>query len=118
MMVCTFDELVADPRDLVRRIAIWSGLDPSFYDDFAFEKENESYQPKSRALQRINVSIRAHLSKGRFYDGLRGLYRKLNTQPVRAERDDAEVLAKLAMEFSSRSVKLADEFDLRLDRWP
>lgn len=79
MFVCTFDELRRDAPALTRRIAQWTGLDPSFYDSHDFASENESYVPRSRGLQNLNIALRERLPKGALYRGLRGVYRRLNT---------------------------------------
>lgn len=118
MLVCTFDELKTDPRGLVQRLARWVGLDPGFYDDFDFASRNETYRPRLRSLQRVNIALRAHLPKGRFYDRARQLYRRLNTTRPAAEPALAPVLAALGREYAVQNAALADEFGLDLSGWP
>jgi len=116
MKVVTFDRLRNDPRGLVQEIAEWCNIDPAFYVDYDFRAENESYTPRSRALQRLNIALRAHLPKGAFYQAARALYRRLNTR--RPERsDEAGTTAELRAEFSSRNAALAEAFDLDLSGW-
>lgn len=118
MMVVTFDELIADQRGLTRRVAEWVGLDPAFYDDFAFPRENETYAPRNRMLQSVNVAIRGLLPKGAFYENLRGFYRKLNTRAPDglSEKEDAEI-ARLRGDFTEANARLAEAFDLDLSGW-
>lgn len=117
MLVCTLDELKSDPRALVQRIAKWVDLDPSFYDTFNFGAENESYQPRSRSLQHLNIALRAHLPKGRIYRGLRGIYRQMNTRPPVKNPDIAPLLQSLSAEYAKTNTALAHEFGLDLSGW-
>jgi hypothetical protein len=114
--VTTFDLLVADPRDFMMDLAVWIDLDPAFYDDFGFASENESYEPRNRGLQKLNVALRDKLPKGRLYDLARGAYRRLNTRaPVKDTA--ADVLADLKAEFHEKNAQLARDFDLDLSAW-
>ena len=117
MRVITFDALVGDPRGTMRGIARWLSLDPAFYDDFAFRAENESYQPRSRALQRINIALRGRLPRGPVYRALRAAYRGLNTQrPDRPAEEEAD-LAVIRAEMADHTAALAAAFDLDLRGW-
>lgn len=118
MLVCTFDDLKSDPKGLTRRVASWAGLDPAFYDDFDFSARNETYHPRWRGLQRINIALRAYLPKGRLYDAARGLYRRLNTSKPAADQDRAALLASLGQGYAAQNARLAQEFGLDLSGWP
>lgn len=118
IMVATFDELLADQRGLTKRVAEWVGLDPAFYDDFAFPRENETYAPRNRLLQNVNVAIRGLLPKGAFYENLRGVYRRLNTRAPSGPSDaEGAEVARLRGEFTEANARLAEEFGLDLSRW-
>ncbi|SLN64377.1 sulfotransferase domain-containing protein [Roseisalinus antarcticus] len=121
MMVRSFDALRADPRGLMREVASWAGLDPAFYDDYDFPSENETYVPRSRALHRLNVAVRARLPRGAIYRSLRGLYRGLNTESGRTagqpDAEEAETLAALRASFAADNLALARAFDLDLPGW-
>lgn len=118
MMVVTFDDLARDPRDLMRRVAAWAGLDPAFYDTYAFRSENESYAPRSRALQAVNLAVRRRLPKGRFYGALRNVYRQLNTKKADGpDATDRAALADLRAEFEPFNRRLARSFGVDLDGW-
>ncbi|UWQ81906.1 sulfotransferase domain-containing protein (plasmid) [Leisingera sp. S132] len=119
MMVATFDELKSDQRGLTRRVAEWLGLDPGFYEDYGFPRENETYTPRNRALQSLNVKLRSHLPKGRAYELARGIYRRLNTQKRRGPQDgDKQLIASLGQEFAGSNRRLAGRFGLDLRSWP
>ena len=68
MFVTTFDALVADPAKTTKKIASWLDLDQAFYENYAFPHENETYAPRNRALQKLNIMVRDALPKGRAYD--------------------------------------------------
>lgn len=118
IMVMTFEDLVKDQTGSTARIAEWLGLDASFYESYAFPRENETYAPKNRALQRLNIMVRDALPKGKAYDALRSLYRKANTQkPGGAKDDDKAIMAELRADFADSNVRLEREFDLNLSSW-
>lgn len=111
----TFDRLAADPRGFMKELADWLDLDPGFYDAYDFPRENESYAPRSRLLQAVNVRLRGLLPKGRAYLAMRALYRRLNT--TRPARVDADHIAALRAEFSERTERLAATYGLDLSGW-
>lgn len=119
IMVVTFDALRADQRALTARIAAWLGLDPAFYDSYAFGRENETYAPRNQALQNANVAVRGLLPRGRIYKALRGVYRRLNTRRPEGP-DDAEraLIGELSACYAPDNARLARLFDLDLPGWP
>ncbi len=118
MKVMLFDDLLADQTAFLKAICDWLGLDPGFYDDYAFPRENETYQPRSRGLQALNLAIRSRLPKGAAYNALRALYRRLNTTtPAMVTPNEDAVLSDLKASFSDANARLAAAFDLDLSRW-
>ena len=116
MKVITFEQLLADPRATMADIAMWCDIAPGFFDTYGFAAENESYAPKSHALQRLNIMMRGMLPKGRFYDLARSAYRAVNTRKPERPSDDA-TFAALRAEFHERNAELARAFDLDLSHW-
>lgn len=116
MKVCTFDSLKQDARAFMLDLALWTGLDPAFYETYDFRTENESYVPRNRSLQRINIALRDVLPKGTVYSVARSLYRRLNTRPPERGGQE-ETLARLRANFSGENKMLAEEFDLDLSTW-
>jgi hypothetical protein len=114
--VCTFDTLRRDPRAFMTDLALWIGIDPSFYEDYTFAAENQSYAPVNRSLQRLNIALRDRLPKGRLYDATRRLYRRLNTSAPQQGADSAS-LTRLRLEFATANRQLEAEFDLDLSAW-
>jgi hypothetical protein len=118
MKVLSFDALSQDQLALTKQVAEWIGLDPAFYDSYDFPRENETYQPKVRALQSANIAVRNLLPKGRAYDALRRLYRSLNTtKPSAATDEDAEIIEDLKREFAPHNARLSEAFGLDVRSW-
>ena len=117
MKVLTFEQVTGDPRGTMREIADWLDLDAGYYDDFAFRSDNESYQPRSRALQRINIALRGRLPKGRIYRALRAAYRGVNTDRPDRSPDAAGDMAEIRARMAPHNEALAEAFDLDLTGW-
>ncbi|MEY1556944.1 sulfotransferase domain-containing protein [Yoonia sp. R2331] len=118
MKVMLFDDLLADQSAFLKSICAWLEIEPSFFDDYAFPRANETYAPRSRGLQSLNIAIRNRLPKGAAYNALRGLYRRLNTRAPDAASDaDDHALAQLRRDFEAANAQLAKAFDLDLSRW-
>lgn len=114
IMVASFDELCADERAFTKRVAAWLGLDPAFYDSYAFPRENETYAPKNRALHRLNVAVRGAIPRGALYRGLRRLYRAANTTKPGAKTDgDKALIGALAPEFTEANAALDAAYNIR-----
>lgn len=115
--VFLFDEFVADERGFMRRLAVRFGIDPSFYDDYAFPRENETYAVRLRPLQDFNVFVRKYLPKGRAYEAVRWVYRALNTRKPQAEPADPSTDSWLRDYYAEPNARLAAAFGLDLSGW-
>lgn len=116
MKVCLFEDLKTDPQTLMVDLAKWIGLDPAFYSAFSFAGSNQSYQVRNRTVHRLNMAMRDYLPKGRAYNVLRDLYRRLNTQPVAKDAASQDILM-LKQEFAEAYLALEREFQLDLSPW-
>jgi hypothetical protein len=118
MKVLLFEDLRADPKAVTQEVARWVGLAPEFYEDFDFKGENETYAPRSRLLHRVNLALRAHLPKGRLYEALRALYRKLNTGGRRTfDATTQQAVDTLRARYVEPNRRLAERFGLDLSVW-
>ena len=115
--VYLFESLRADPAAFMRRLAGDIGIDPGFYDRYAFPLENESYEVRSMALQRLNVAVRRALPRGRLYRAIRSVYRRLNTRRASHDPAAATLAAGLAARFDADNRRLAERFGLDLSSW-
>jgi hypothetical protein len=58
-----FDDLTAKPRETLKELAIWLGVDDNFYNDFLFEIENKTVSPRNKWLQLLALSLNKKFSK-------------------------------------------------------
>lgn len=118
MKVCDFDDLKNDHVTFTKSIAQWLGLDPTFYDDYPFPRDNETYAVKISWLQKFNVFIRAVIPRGLTYDFIRVLYRKINTSPPVGPSDHEKIIISgLSKSFKDANDELRKEFGLKLPGW-
>jgi hypothetical protein len=118
MRIYLFENLRTDPRTLVKDVATFAGLDPGFFEDFAFQAFNQTVAVRSRVVQNLNIAVRALLPKGRFYDAGRRLYRRVNTKAPAAKTElDIETLVQLKSYFQESNQRLSGEFGLDLSSW-
>lgn len=119
MLVLTLDQFVSDQTGVMKSIAHWLGLDPTFYDDYSFPRENETYRVKNRILHAANIRLRGLIAKTPLYERVRSAYRQLNTEsaPAPLSAEDDAALAVLRAQFQSDNQALAEAFNLDLSRW-
>jgi hypothetical protein len=113
-----FEDLRRDPRDVIERVADFSGIDPSFSQSLDFAAHNQTVTVRSRALQDVNIALRARLPKGRLYEAARSVYRRLNTTLAPKVVDaDRQALTQLKQMYRDANARLAKEFSLDLSSW-
>jgi len=117
LLVLLFEELVSDSRATVRQVAGDLGIDPGFYDQYAFPRENSTYVARNGALQDFNIWLRSRLPQGAIYNAVRNVYRAINTQPPTPQSRDLELERSLAERFAPMVMELEREFDLDLSAW-
>jgi hypothetical protein len=117
MLILLFEELVSDSRAVMNRIASELGIDPSFYDDYTFPRENSTYLARSGALQDLNIWLRARVPQGPFYDAVRQVYRRINTRPAGPQAREPALEATLAERFRPMLAELERDFALDLAPW-
>lgn len=119
MLVLALDRFVTDQTGAMKHIADWLGLDPAFYDDYAFPRENETYQVKNRMLHAANIRLRGLVAKTPLYERVRSAYRRLNTTsaPAPLLAADEAALTALRLQFQPDNQALAEAFNLDLSRW-
>jgi hypothetical protein len=106
LLVYLFEDLKSRPGDVVRHVAAQVGLDPSFFDNYEFQRENYTYNVRNSALQSLNIRLRKHLPispRSELWRRLRAIYRLINTN--RAEEPlsprDEEQYRALRSEFDA-----------------
>lgn len=118
IMVKTFDQLMSCNRSFTQEVATWCGLNAEFYDEYTFPRQNETYTPKNKSLQKLNVLVRNRIPKGRIYERAREIYRGLNTtKPEDKSDEDQATISYLRNYFRSSNERLSTEFNLDLSEW-
>lgn len=117
LLILLFEELASDSRAAIRRVVGELGIDPSFYDQYAFPRENSTYVARSGALQDFNIWLRSRLPQGAVYNAVRQVYRAINTQPPTLEARDVELERTLAERFAPMLAELERDFGLDVTAW-
>ena len=117
LMVRSFDELRAAPRAFTASVARWAGLDPAFYENFDFPRENETLAPRVQWLQRLNIAVRARLPDGAVYRMARNLYRRVNLQRQEIAAAEAKVMEALRAEFEEANAELSRDYGIDVSGW-
>jgi len=109
LKVYFFEELVRNPRDVLRRLAKDLRVEPGFYDSYGFPARNESFDLRHRGIHKIVHRSRKKMpSWMRRY--LKPAYMYLNTQkPKRSlPEHDRKILKQLDLEFRDTERELAE----------
>ncbi len=119
MKVILLEDIQADRNAAMADLAAWLGLDPDFYADYPYPRENETYRVRSRMAQAINQQVRGLVARTPFYQPARALYRRLNTAkaPAPLSASDHAALAALRRAYAADNARLAALFDLDLTSW-
>jgi hypothetical protein len=111
LKVIFFDDLKNDTPGLMKDLATWLNIDPSFYDTFNFDIKNRSNNFRYRFLHRIAVGANETGRKlWRSNPGLKKLvlntYYAFNGTPFKKEEFPDEVIDKLYRHFKPYNQKL------------
>ena len=109
--VLFFDDLVADPRRVVRGICAWLSIDVPCADSFDYTVENRTVSNRNRLLHRIALAANSEgilRDRRRLKAPLRRAYYAINGEPQR-ERMGRETRARLADAFAPANAALAAE---------
>ncbi|MGF1455466.1 MAG: sulfotransferase domain-containing protein [Alphaproteobacteria bacterium] len=108
LAVLIFEELIADPRSNLIRLANMLGIDPGFYDRYTFPKENESYsvsnRPAHRLARRMKGTVPSFVRKS-----LKPAYLLINTKRSKPAKtsDDLATMAYVDEKLSASEADLA-----------
>jgi hypothetical protein len=81
-----FEDLRRDPRAFAKAVAARVGLDPDFYDTYAFGRKNTTYRIRRPWLHLARRAVGRRLSPGtrrRLKAATAGAYARINVEPVR-----------------------------------
>lgn len=91
LMTLLYDELRDDLPGLMHRVCAFAGLDPVFYEQHPFARENVSFMAQHRTLQRAAILVNDKFEgiwrrNPNLKRKLMGLYKRLNERPL--DRDE------------------------------
>jgi len=117
-----FEDLRQDARAFARMVAGRLGLDPSFYDAYAFPRKNRTIRIRNQRVHRARRSIGARLPatmRKRLKALTAGTYALVNVDrsPIRRTSDDEQYLAELDRAFEPYNERLAQVTGLDLTAW-
>jgi hypothetical protein len=117
-----FEDLRRDPRAFARMVAGRLGIDPSFYDSYAFPRKNRTIRIRNQWVHRARRGIGARLpapTRKRLKGATASAYALINVDrsPIRRTSEDEQLLAELDREFEPYNERLAEVTDLDLTAW-
>lgn len=113
------ERMQADPVAFMRTVAGEAGLDPSFYDTYAYPRVNESAETRYRWLDHTRRALARIVPDGALKRAGRRIHHALNVRVGSAgpTDDDRKVLRELDETFASDNARLATMFGLDLREW-
>lgn len=117
--ILVFEELRRSPRETMKELAAFIGIDPGFYDNFAFQRENETVPLKSPALHRYIRELARLLPHNNVLRKLKPIYYHAQAGARRLHRteNDLAALTRLRDHFRPMNTRLASECQLDLRLW-
>lgn len=127
VMVARYSDLSANPRSVMAQIAAFTGIDGSFYDSYAFDVHNASYEVRSTLLGkaynafqwRLRWAVRNSPMRASFRDFEKGvvrpLFQRLNSRPETTPKIPDDLLARLEDYYRDEPRELAQL--LGMDAW-
>ena len=116
--VVLFEQVMKNPREAMRELAAWLGLDPSFYDSFDFATRNETVSIKKKGLHQFGLRVQRYIPH-KVQAFLLPVYLKVNAggKPV-ATAEEKALAGQLRADFQSSNQELQTMFPgLDLTLW-
>lgn len=119
MFICTFDDLVVNPREVMRRLCGFLGIDAGIYENFDFPRKNETVAVRSHGLHRLARKFGSAIRDSRVKRIVKRAYLRLQTGKRRRLPSDADsaVMQSLREHYRQYNRDLASEFNLDLRSW-
>jgi hypothetical protein len=110
--------MCADPRRVVSGLASRLGLEPSFYDDYAFVPANPTVRVRSSTIHRLVRRLAPAVPKNRLTRFVYRLYLASQRQGrPETSSDDLVTLAELDDYYEPWNSRLAEVFGIDLSVW-
>ena len=118
LVVLCFEEVMADRKGVLQRLAARLGIATDFYDDYEAPRTNESVMLKDNLLKRVAIGAQRRLPPGRLYDAMRRFYLTWNrAASEQLSEEDQAALALVRSAHGREGVMLADRFGLPTRTW-
>jgi hypothetical protein len=119
IMVYLFEEMIQQPRRFMLNLAERLGIDPSYYETYAFQQHNQTVFVKNPLLHRRLRKLAALVPAGMLKERLKTLYFRRQGHSGREEMSskDRDALLTLARDFRPYNARLAQEFQLNILSW-
>jgi Sulfotransferase domain len=117
-----FEDLRRDPRAFARGVAAELGIEPAFFDSYAFPRKNTTFSVRRPWLHQARRAVGRRLPPGtrkRLKAATASAYSRVNVQAVSRTRSatDTDTLLALDREFEPYDEKLAELTGLDLTAW-
>jgi len=103
--VWIFERMVKDPKAYMKELCEWLEIDPSFFEDYGYGKENETYKVKNRFLHALSIWLGPLISQGSLRVWIRNWYRKVNTGKLDGPTSEDQACMKALREEMKPSVE-------------
>ena len=118
LRVHLMEEMLRDPQAFMKQLCDWLEISSVPFDDFAFERHNETFTTRSGAFHKKAVGW-LPLVPSFVREPLARIYRKINAQPLPAvSQEELALTEELKAHFASEQAALAALFpELPLSLW-
>lgn len=111
LLVLNYDSLRDDLSGTIKRVAAFIGIDPSFYDDYAFGRENVTFFVKGRLLHKYAIWINDRFEtfwrrNPALKKRLLNLYKTINGRAMEKETMSADIATRLWTYYQPTCIEL------------
>jgi hypothetical protein len=116
--VVLFEAVMENPKQAMRELATWLGIDPQFYEDFDFAIRNETVAIKRKMLHQLGLRIQPWVPHW-MQEKLLPLYLKINAgKRPQATAEERRLTEQLKHSYQSSNQELSKLFpELDLSPW-
>lgn len=117
--VFLFEDMVADPRSFMKKLARILDLDPRFYDAYDYDTQNRTRNIRNQPIHRLARKWSTYLRESPLKALLKKTYLFFQGKARAASKtaDVEKALAELEQHFQPYNQRLSREFDLDLSEW-
>jgi len=116
--IMLLEEVMAEQKKQMKKLADWLQIDAAFYDDFDFAKRNETFGVRSTFLHRLGLKLQP-LVPYKLQEMLLPFYQKLNGTAIpKISAEEERLVSELKLFYSKANSELAQLFpQLNCSRW-